>query len=401
VKVIVQKFGGVSVATQESRQVVAARVADAMDRGFAPVVVVSAMGRGGDPYATDTLISMAKKEHPASDTRELDLISSCGEVISTVMVCNSLRARGMDATAIVGGQIGIRTDGVFNNASIIDVNPRTILARLEEGKVAVVAGFQGVTEAGEVTTLGRGGSDTSAVALGVALKAEVVEIYKDVDGIKTADPRLVPTARTISQMTYDETFQLAHEGAKVIHDRAVEIARRYDMPIRVRSVEGSEGTLVARDKACWSQANTTNPVTGVTHLRGLCQVAIPRSRAAVNHTTIFKNLAQAGVSIDMISVTKDGCSFVVEDDVIDQTTTVIERSGVTAQVTRDCAKVSIVGWAIQDLPGIMAGVSEALEEAGVDLLQTSDSLVTISCLIKAQDLPVAAQALHSRFGLDS
>jgi aspartate kinase len=386
----------------ESRRLIAARVSEAMGEGFSPVIVVSAMGRAGDPYSTDTLIALAKSEYTSSDAREIDLIMSCGEVISSVLVCNALKAHGLKATAIAGGQIGIITDDMYNNATIRDVDPRPILDRLEAGRVVVVAGFQGTSRSGDITTLGRGGSDTSAVALGVALKAELVEIYKDVDGIKTADPRVVPAARTISQLTYDETFHMANEGARVIHPRAVEIARRYDMPIRVRSAfDGSPGTLVARDKACWSEAGAARPVTGVTHVRGLSRVSVSHlQNSPVSHTRIFRSLADAGVSIDMISVMPEVCSFVVSQELADRATTIITEIGVQPEVARDCAKVSIVGWGIQDLPGIMASVSEALQDAGVDILQTSDSHVTISCLIRSTDLETSARALHRRFGLD-
>ncbi len=401
-RVIVQKFGGTLVATKESRCLIALRVAAKVSEGFSPVIVVSAMGRAGDPYSTDTLIDLAKSEFPGSDPREIDLITSCGEVISSVLVCNALRAQGLTATAIAGGQVGIVTDGNYSNATITDVDPRPVLDRLEAGKVAVVAGFQGTTPSGDITTLGRGGSDTSAVALGVALQAELVEIYKDVDGIKTADPRVVPSARTISRLTYDETFHMANEGATVIHPRAVEIAWRYDMPIRVRSAfNESPGTLIARDKACWSEANTVKPVTGITHMRGLSRISIScRQDSPVNHTRVFRSLADAGVSIDMICVMPEVWSFVVSQELSGLAASVISGMGMRPEIQSDCGKVSIVGWGIQDLPGIMATVSEALQDAGVDLLQTSDSHVTISCLVRSADLKTSACALHKRFGLD-
>jgi aspartate kinase len=361
------------------------------------------MGRNGDPYSTDTLMGLAKSEFPAGNARELDLIASCGEVISSVLVCNALRAHGLVASAIAGAQVGIVTDGNFGNATITDVNPHPVLDRLEAGQVVVVAGFQGASPSGEVTTLGRGGSDTSAVALGVSLKAELVEIYKDVDGIKTADPRVVPDARTISHLTYDETFHMAHEGATVIHPRAVEIARRYDMPIRVRSAfDESPGTLIARDKACWSEASASKPVTGVTHMRGLSRISISCLQdRPVNHTRVFRSLADAGVSIDMPCVTPEVWSFVVSQELSELAATIVSEMGIKPDVQSDCGKVSIVGWGIQDLPGIMAAVSEALQGAGVDILQTSDSHVTISCLVRSADLKKSACALHKRFGLDT
>ncbi len=402
-RVIIQKFGGTSVATAESRHLIAEHVSGAVSAGYLPVVVVSAMGRAGDPYATDTLIALAKDEYPGCDPREIDLIGSCGEIISSVLVCNALKSRGIDATAIAGSQIGIVTDDNYTNATICDVDPRVIRDRLESGKVTVVAGFQGMSQAGDITTLGRGGSDTSAVALGVALKAEVVEIYKDVDGIKTADPRLVPSARTIAHLTYDEACHTATEGAKVIHLRAVEMARRHDMPIRIKSTfSGSGGTLVACDKVYWSQAAPAGTVSGVTYIGGLCLVSVfSRNGHRAGHAGIFRSLADAGVGIDMVAMMPEACSFAVTREGVDLAESIIAGNGEELRVTRDCAKVSVVGWAVQGDPKIMAGVAQTLSESGVELLHTSSSHVTISCLIHSRDLEVAMCALHSRFGLDA
>lgn len=245
-RIIVQKFGGTSVATRDSRRLLAAHVARALSAGYAVAVVVSALGRRGDPYATDTLISLATDEHSDVAPRELDLIMSCGEIIASVVVCSALRASGIDATAMTGGQAGIFSGGSFGNAEIRRLDPRAVLSRLAAGKVVVVAGFQGVSEAGDIMTLGRGGSDTTAAALGAALRAELVEIYTDVDGIMTADPRLVPDARTIDRMTYEDALALARRGARVIHPRAVEVAMQHHVPLRVRSTfSDSPGTLVA------------------------------------------------------------------------------------------------------------------------------------------------------------
>lgn len=402
-RIIVQKFGGTSVATRESRRLLAAHVASAVNAGYAVVVVVSALGRRGDPYATDTLISLAKDEYSDVAPRELDLIMSCGEVIASVVVCNAIRATGIDATAMTGGQAGIVSDGTFGNAEIRRLDPQAILSQLEAGKVVVVAGFQGVSEAGDITTLGRGGSDTTAAALGVALQAEVVEIYTDVDGIKTADPRLVPDARTIEQMTYEEVFQMAHGGAKVIHPRAVEIAMRHDVPLRVRSTFAeSPGTLVARtsgDSLC-PEPRHTRPVTGVTHVAGLTRFTINAgSGTLINHANTFRALANDGISVDMIAVTPACCAFVVDSNLAERAADVLQVIGLPAEMIPNCAKVSVVGAGMRGRPGVMASISEALQLVGVEILQTVDSHTTISCLVHSGDLEKAAKALHSRFGL--
>ena len=218
-KIIVQKFGGSSLTTQEQRMQAANKVIAAKKDGYASVVVVSAMGRTGDPYATDTLISLVKNTNKTINPRELDLLLNCGEIISAVVLCQLFNSLGYEATVLTGCQAGIITDNSFTEAKILKVKPDKIIKNLKENKIVIVTGFQGITEDGELTTLGRGGSDTTAAALGVALNAEFVEIFTDVDGIKTADPRIVKDAKTLEVVTYNEICQLAQQGAKVIHPR--------------------------------------------------------------------------------------------------------------------------------------------------------------------------------------
>lgn len=404
-RIIVQKYGGTSVATRESRQLLAEHVAEAVKAGFAPVVVVSALGRRGDPYATDTLVGLACDESPDTSPRELDLIMSCGEVIASVIVCGALRACGLEAIALTGGQAGIFTDGTFCNAEIRRLVPEAILAQLKAGKVVVVAGFQGVGESGDITTLGRGGSDTTAAALGAALQAELVEIYTDVDGVKTADPRLVPDARTIDELTYEEVFQMANGGAKVVHPRAVEIAMRHGVPLRVRSTfAASPGTLIQREHSDFTcpEPRPERPVTAIAHVAGLSRFAVAAGRGSlINHANTFRALASAGISVDMISVTPETCSFVIASEQADQAEGVLEMIGLSTEALRSCAKVSIIGVGMRGQPGVMAAVSEALQLAGVEILQTVDSHMTISCLVRSADLERAARALHQRFGLDT
>ena len=216
-KIIVQKFGGTSVATPQTRQLVVKKVKEAVDGGYAPIVVVSAMGRRGDPYATDTLIEMLRSVNPDPDVHELDLMMACGEIISSTVMASTLQKEGFKAKALTGGQAGMVTDGNFGNAKIKTVRPKTLKTLVEQGIIPVICGFQGVTDMdGSITTLGRGGSDTSAAAFGVAVDAEKVEIYTDVDGVMTADPRIVSDAKIIKQISYDEIREMAHQGAKVI-----------------------------------------------------------------------------------------------------------------------------------------------------------------------------------------
>ncbi len=402
-RIIVQKFGGTSVATPERRKVAADRVERAVREGLSPVVVVSAMGRRGDPYATDTLIQLANEACSELAPREMDLLLSCGEILSSVIMAGLLKDRGIPATVLTGGQAGIITDDTYGAARILKVDPSPILKRLREG-VVVVAGFQGRTELGEVTTLGRGGSDTTAAAIGGALKAEVVEIYTDVDGVMTADPRLVPDARTLSVTTYDEIAQMAHYGAKVVHPRAVEIAMQHRVPLRIKSTfEDGPGTLITYSAeaagAAWSELQSDSPVTGVTHVPGLAQVSLRLRDGSQPLRAVFRTLADAGISVDLINVSPDAATFCIDERQAPRAEQLLRELSLEPVIRTGCAKVSVVGSAMRGRPGVMATVVEALTAAGVELLQTADSHVTISCLVEASQLPNAAQALHQAFGL--
>lgn len=403
-RILVQKFGGTSVATPAGRERVCEHVERALQAGYSPCVVVSALGRYPEPYATDSLIHLATSAGGRVSTRDLDLIMSCGETIATVVVAACLGARGIEACPLTGAQAGIITDGVFGQAEVVRVEPMRILRLLEERRVPVVAGFQGVTEGGEITTLGRGGSDTTAAVLGAALQAETVEIYTDVDGVKTADPRLVPGARTLGVMTYDEVAQMGHEGAKVVHPRAVEIAMRAGVPMRIRDTfSDSPGTLVTFTFARqgWSQVRDGRVVTAVTHIPGVARLRVvnppPGPDGAVQ---IFRSLAREGISVDMIQVGSGHCAFIVGEEVAERAARVLRDQGLGVEVREGCAKVSVVGSRMRGVPGVMASVAEALCRAGVEILQTADSHVTISCLVRQEDLEKAVRALHHQFGLD-
>ena len=269
-KIKVMKFGGTSLRTPESRMQAALRVISAVEQGFSPVVVVSAIGRRGEPYATDTLVSFVKEIDPnvEPDAREMDLLMSCGEILSSVVFAHTLKTLGHSAMALRGGQAGIRTDGEYGNARILEVNPLGLFEALKRGYIPVVCGFQGVWVQGglpgaELTTLGRGGSDTTATAVGAALGADAVEIFTDVDGVKTADPDFVPDAPTLAKVTYDEVAELAHLGARVLHPRATEIAMRYRVPLWVKNTfcehEGTE--IVPRGTSAATQTTSETSST--------------------------------------------------------------------------------------------------------------------------------------------
>jgi len=392
------------VSSPELREELVARVREALVAGMACVVVVSAMGRSGDPYATDTLIGLAREEYSGTTPRDMDLLMSCGEVISAVIVVNTLRAHGIDALAMTGAQVGIITDDRFSNAEIVSVEPDHVVRRLDEGKVVVVCGFQGVTVNGDVTTLGRGGSDITASALGAALGAEVVEIYTDVDGVKTADPRIVPEARTIEVVGHFEVCQMASEGAKVVHPRAVEIAMRSNVPLRVKSTKGGgPGTLIATARRMgWPQVGDARTVTAVTHVTSLTQIRVYPPEGGFGPQAdlqVFETMAANGISVDLINVSPEVISYTVPDHVGEQTDALLSGLGMKVHRRPGCAKVSVVGLGMRGVPGVMAKVTRALAGQGIKILQTADSHATISCLVEAKDMERSVLALHREFEL--
>ena len=404
IKIVVQKFGGTSLATAELREKAVARIKEAVNRDAMPVVVVSAMGRYGQPYATDTLMAMVREVCPQCSPREMDLLLSCGEIISAVMMAQTLKAYGLEAQAFTGGMAGIITDRDFGDAHIIEVNPEKILACLNRKQLAVVAGFQGQTQDGEITTLGRGGSDTTAAALGVALQAEAVEIYTDVNGVMTTDPNLVPQAKLLKAMTYTELCEMAHLGAKVIHPRAVEIAMKGRIPLMIRSIfSDQEGTFISDEAPTPGlELKTDRMVTGLTHIPDLAQFNLfcPHDvNASGKALEVFARLAEAGISLDMIQVSPRQITFTVQENLFDRASSVLAATGLKFEGAKGFAKVAIVGAGIRGVPGVMARGVQGLYKAEVPLFQTTDSHTNIACLVKKDDMTTALRALHEEFGL--
>jgi aspartate kinase len=403
-QVIVQKFGGTSVATQEGRENVVRKVKEAVNNGYGVVVVVSAMGRNGDPYATDTLIGLARNVLKQIKPRELDLLMSCGENISTVVTVQTLKSHGIEASAFTGGQAGIITDHHFNNARIIEIKPDNLWKCIESGKVAVVAGFQGITTDGEVTTLGRGGSDTSASALGVAIHAEVVEIYTDVDGIMTADPRLVPQAKPLPVMTYNEVCEMAHLGAKVVHPRAVEIAMEGRIPLRIRSTfSNSLGTLISDGTSIGNiEIRGDKLVTGLAHIGEMALVKLD-SAEDLNKSgvvlKVFQVLASSGISVDMIQVAPFHIGFIIKEDLTEKAKEVLSPLKLDLLVEKGYARVAIIGSGMRGVPGVMARMVRGLQKKQISIFHSTDSHINIACLVKQDDMCEALQALHEEFEL--
>ena len=402
-KVLVQKFGGTSVKDAEGRELAMGHVQTALDEGYKVVVVVSAMGRNGAPYATDTLLQLINAPNSNVSKREEDLLTSCGEVISSIVFSNELNEKGLKATALTGAQAGFLTSEDFTEAKIKAMQPERIWQEFETNDVVVVAGFQGQTEKGDVTTIGRGGSDTSAAALGAALQSEYIDIFTDVEGIMTADPRIVEAARPLAVMTYNEIVNLAYQGAKVIHPRAVEIAMQSKVPLRVRSTYSSDyGTLVTQSRSDGDGKDIPDrPVTGIAHLSGIAQVKVTAKEEPYQlQSEVFKSMAEAGISVDFINISPMGVVYTIPDAYTEKATEILNNLGYTPEITHNCAKVSTVGAGITGVPGIAAKIVHTLTESGVQILQSADSHTTIWVLVKDEDLVKAVNALHQTFELN-
>lgn len=407
-KIIVQKFGGTSVADTDKIKNVAKTVIREKENGNDVVVVVSAMG-----HTTDYLVKMAQELTPNPSGREMDMLLSTGEGVSIALLAMAIQAQGYDAVSYNAMQIGIMTENVHSKARITNIKTDKLRKSLDEGKIIVVAGFQGVTEDGEITTLGRGGSDTSAVALAAALNAERCDIYTDVEGVYTTDPRVVPNASRLNEISYDEMLELAHAGANVLHPRSVETAKQFNVPMRVRSSFKLEnlGTLILGvDKM-----EIYKPVAGVAADLSqarivVCDVPDKPGVAA----KIFTTLANDNISVDMIiqsyarkiSNTND-IAFTVDLSDLNKTVGALEKLKSEMNLTGDIqvndniAKVSIVGAGMIDRPGVASTMFETLAQQGINIRMISTSEIKISCLVDKEDAKRAVQSLHKVFELES
>jgi len=461
-RIRVLKFGGTSVDTHEHRLMAARKVIQCLEMGCKPVVVVSAIGRRGAPYATDTLVEFLTQIDPSvpPHPREKDLMMACGEIISTVIMAQTLRILGYPSVALTGNQAGIITDSEFGNARILEINPTPILRCLEQGWIPVVAGFQGVTRPdkifhrGAITTLGRGGSDTTAAALGAALQAEAVEIYTDVDGVKTADPDFVPDAPTLREITYEEVAEIAHQGARVLHPRAAEIAMDYGIPLWVKCTFTDEpGTrVVAQLKDGWRR------ITGVTHTGKLVYLSfhIPYAEhKSLLELEIYRLMARIGVSLQGVGVDEEGLglAFAREhwqraraaldglvvplaqtpqissisrarsatalpvfylfqfgdqpSEVCQIQRSMLEKAGfggerlrpILINVAEGCTMVSLIAHGYSQEPGVFAQLYQTLTQAGIPVWQTADSELSLSCIIPESEVEKAVKVLHERFEL--
>ncbi len=399
--IIVQKYGGTSVSTEDSRKRIAENAIRAYNEGHSVVLVVSAMGRKGAPYATDTLIGVYKNAIDERDTRELDLIMSCGETISATIMAGTIRAQGVDSAALTGFQAGIITDDVHGDANVVDVQADKIHTHLNAGRIVVVTGFQGITKSGDITTLGRGGSDTTAAILGEALDAEAIEIYTDVDGVMTADPRLVPDAKVIDQISYEECYQMAVDGAKVVDHKAVEVARRSGKILKIKNTfKPCEGTTISRQTAETVPSMEPKIITAIASKDNVVQFTIHIGYSDPRNETFLNAFENKGISMDLINFFEDQKIFTVSALDKPSAEAILNDLSLKYTVLEDCCKLTAVGYKIHGVPGVMKRIVLSLTKAGIEILQSGDSHTTIACLIRKEALEGAIVALHEEFHLN-
>lgn len=393
--VIIQKFGGTSLSTQHRREMVADRIIESIKKGYRPVVVVSAIGRKGDPYATDTLLSLINNSKSNLEKREIDILLCCGEIISAVVLGETMQKRGCKIKVLTGGQAGIITNNNYRNAEIIKVETNRVKKLLEEEITPIVTGFQGITLEGDFTTLGRGGSDVTGAVLGEALNAEFIEIYTDVDGIMTADPRIVPEAKVIYKISYNEVFQFAEQGAKVIHPKAVEYAMRANLPLYIKnSMTNSPGTVITSQKD-----NSGRVVSGITHMPNRTQinVIVGENDCYDDNNDLFTILAKNNISIDLINVFPSSKVFTVDGNETERVLDILKDIGIEYTLIKNCSKIALIGDGMRGVPGVMAIILKTLKQNNIKILQTADSYNTIWCLVSEEDTIRAINSLHGIF----
>jgi aspartate kinase len=404
VSIIVQKFGGTSVGSVEKIQNVASRILEEKNRGNDVVVVVSAMGK-----TTDTLVGLAREitSHPSK--REMDMLLSTGEQVTISLLTMALLQAGQEAISYTGWQAGIETESVHSNARITNIHTEKMTTQLQSGKVVIVAGFQGMTPSGEITTLGRGGSDTTAVAIAAALKADRCDIYTDVDGVYTSDPRYIEGARKLPSISYDEMLELANLGAGVLHPRAVEFAKNYQIPLEVRSsLEKVEGTYIEEEASM--EQNLV--VRGVAFEDEIVRVTVfGLGNALTGLSSVFTTLAKNHLNVDIIIQSQTdrnttNLSFSIKEQDLDEALAVLEKNQESLSFThieheRDLAKVSIVGSGMISNPGVAAEMFEVLAQSDIVVKMVSTSEIKVSAVVDQVNMQKAAGVLHTAFKLDA
>lgn len=408
--IVVQKYGGSSVVTPEKIKNVADKIIRTRQSGKSVVAVVSAMGD-----TTDKLIELARKVNSAPPKREMDMILATGEQVSSALLAMAVMDKGLDAISFTGPQVGIITDGFYSQARIRSINESRILEELERGKIVIVAGFQGVSIDNQITTLGRGGSDTTAVAIAAALNAEVCDIYTDVEGVYTANPNIVKNARKLDTISYDEMLEMARLGAEVLHYRSVMLAKKFNVPLRVRSsFSENEGTLVMKETKAMEEI-VVNGVTSDTDQAKISLRGVPDQPGIAAY--VFEEIGKSNINVDMIIQNSSTIEKPIDSEITDLSFTVPQEElqktleiaelikekidAVAIDVDKDIAKVSVVGIGMKTRVSIAAQMFRALSDANINIQMISTSDIKISCAIDEKYVEKAVKTIHDKFELGS
>lgn len=393
--IVVHKYGGTTLKDPQLLRACAENIRKECLSGSRPVVVVSAMGRKGDPYATDTFLGLADAISSRPAARELDLLMACGELVSATLLAVQLQDIGCAAMALTGSQAGIITDNRHGNAEILAVETKRIRQVVESGTIPVICGFQGVTEGGELTTLGRGGSDITAVAVAAALKLETATIYTDVPAVKTADPKLVDKALPIFRLNYQEVLEMAVEGAKVIHPRAVERAMADDVRLIITSLANGNSPPTEIGFRHGILRNQASTIRAITHLTGIVQFRVELD--ALQLSALLEEISDRGVGLDLIALSDAQQSFSVLKNDAAIVESILKEGNIGADRRDECSKIALIGIGVRGISGVMTRIYRTLTERQIPIYHTSDSYSQIAILIPETNLSEAVNCLHREF----
>ncbi len=395
-ELILQKFGGTSVQTKKSRLMCINKVKELLSNGNKLVVVISAIGRKNDPYSTDTLLSLVSEEFRSNYPKYIDKLMSCGEIISSIVFASELMENNIKAIPLTGQDIGIMTNKDFGNAKILKINPKNIYDLLDNGVVPIIAGFQGVTENGDITTLGRGGSDISAVKLAEVLNCNRVEFFKDVDGLMTADPKIVISAKSIDEISYNELFELSIFGNNVIHPSAVKIAMDSNIPIVIKNTFNDfKGTVIKNNVF----DDDDDVFKGMTYLKNCIQIKISRNNNLdnENYYKVFQKISTENIDIDFINVFTDHKVFTIYKDNLVEIRRILDDYKLKYDVIEDCSKIGLIKANLKNASITMAKLIELLHREGIEVMQTNHSNMSIWLLVKNKDLERSLNVIHNNF----
>ena len=392
---ILQKFGGTSVQTKNSRLICISKIKESIYNGNKTVVVISAIGRKNDPYSTDELLSLVSENFKKNNPLYLDKLISCGEIISSIVFTSELQSNNVNALPLIGQDIGILTDNNFGNAKILNIDTSNIEKLLSGNIIPVIAGFQGVTSDGNITTLGRGGSDISAVKLATALNCDRVEFFKDVDGLMTADPKLVSKAKSIEEISYEELFELSSYGNNIIHPEAVKVAMDENIPIIIKNTFNSfKGTVINNNIS-----KDEDYFKGMTYLKDCIQIKIFKNENLnnENYYKVFQKISDENINIDFINIFVDHKVFTIYKDDFEDIKTILNDYEIKYEIIRACSKIGIVKANLKKISITIARLIELLHREGIDVLQTNHSNMSIWILVKNSDLEESLNIIHENF----